>query len=152
MAWWLWVLAWGGWVPPAAVARQASEAPGVPCGHDGGEPNDERHRARPIEEGRVGRTCAGDVDWFVWTATRPGAQRLRLERITGGPAPARVEVFAPRKRKGRTVRPDRWGGLQFRAPKVGRYRLRVVGEGPAAYRLGPPLPPPLPDDAPAAAQ
>lgn len=118
------------------------------CGFDTHEPDDARDQARTMDAGQVFRTCREDVDWFAWTPEVLGSQTLRVADADGGPVPVRVEVYAPRRRRGRVLRPDRLGLAHYRVRQLGPHRLRISGLRGARYRLWPPPPTALPDDAP----
>ncbi len=67
--------------------------PPCPAGDDGGEDNDSREAARPVEDGDHSfRVCPSDDDWFVYTEKK-GAQKEVALQVPEGEGPLEVEVF-----------------------------------------------------------
>ncbi len=100
------------------------------CGQDAREPNDARSRAKSTRDRSTAAvTCATDADWFYVDAVRGERVEARFEHAND--AHLAVEVFAPRRRKplARSRPFSRGSRVGFAAPKSGRYRIRVLGEG-----------------------
>ncbi len=117
------------WLASLALAEapQVPEGPSIPCGEDPYEPNDRRGKAKSTR-GRVAAavTCRGDTDWFWVRLERGERVRVHIDEAGAGGV-ARPRVFKPRSRKpiGEVI--EGGGGVRFRAPVTGRYRVRVRG-------------------------
>ena len=103
------------------------------CGLDPFEPNDHRARAHEISQPLIeGRSCSGDVDWFVFNARR--GERIEVELFSWGAREPILKLYPPRARRALMTarpipaRPQRYL-LRLRASESGRYRLQLQGTG-----------------------
>ena len=103
------------------------------CGLDSFEPNDHRSRAHELSQPLIeGRSCSGDIDWFVFTAHR--GERVEIELFSWGAREPILKLYPPRARRAlltaRSIpaRPRR-SLLTLQAPESGRYRLQLQGTG-----------------------
>ena len=103
------------------------------CGLDHFEPNDQRARAHELSQPLIeGRSCSGDIDWFVFKARR--GDRIEVELFSWGSHEPILKLYPPRARRSLlmarpiSARPQSYR-LTLRASESGRYRLQLQGTG-----------------------